>query len=297
MELKWFYDQSEEITIKEFLRQQQLPKSFLRKVKLEGQLLLNHLKVPVRFKIRKGDCLHLLAPIERGHETVPPSDDPIEIVYEDDDLLILNKQVGVVSIPSLANPSSSIANRVRGYYQKQGYSDQVIHIVTRLDRDTSGLMLIAKHRLAHALMDRQVRAGQVVKYYHALSSRSQWSDHGIIEAPIARTESSIITRRVHESGKYAKTEYWCQQTYPNGAHLRIRLHTGRTHQIRVHLMHMGGPLIGDDLYGGPLTKTIRRQALHCGQLEFNHPMTQQPLHFEMNLPEDMQDWIQAQQVN
>ncbi|MCR8969434.1 RluA family pseudouridine synthase [Facklamia sp. 7083-14-GEN3] len=297
MELNWIYQHEHEMTIKEFLAQQNLPKAFLRAVKFDGEILLNHLNIPIRFKIRKGDHLRLIAPVEVGHDTVPPSQEPINIIYEDADILILNKQVGVVSIPSLANPAGSIANRVRGYYQKQGYSDQVIHIVTRLDRDTSGLMIIAKHRLAHALMDRQVRAGQVEKYYHALTSRSQWTDHGIIEAPIARTESSIITRRVHDSGKYAKTEYWCQQIYPDGAHLRIRLHTGRTHQIRVHLTHMEGPLIGDDLYGGPLTKTIKRQALHCGELEFIHPMTQQPLHFEIALPQDMQDWIQAQQVN
>ncbi|MGX7109535.1 RluA family pseudouridine synthase [Facklamia miroungae] len=297
MELEWIYNQDQEITIKEFLAQQNLPKAFLKTVKFDGDILLNHLRVPMRYNIRKGDHLRLIAPVERGHDTVPPSQEPINIIYEDQDLLILNKQVGVVSIPSLANPAGSIANRVRGYYQRQGYSDQVIHIVTRLDRDTSGLMLIAKHRLAHALLDQQVRAGQVLKYYHALTSRNQWPDHGVIEAPIARTEASIITRRVHESGKYAKTEYWCQQIYPDGAYLRLRLHTGRTHQIRVHLMHMKGPLIGDDLYGGPLTNSIQRQALHCGELKFIHPITQEPLHFIIPLPQDMQNWMQAQEID
>lgn len=294
MELNWTYEAEEEISIKEFLAQQDLPRAFLRDVKFFGEIQLNHLKVPIRFSIRKGDQLRLIAPAEVGHDTVIPSHEPIDIVYEDRDLLIINKPVGVVSIPSIASPASSIANRVRGYYQRQHYQDQVIHIVTRLDRDTSGLMIIAKHRLAHALMDRQARKGEVEKFYYALSSRRDWPDHGCIEAPIARTDQSIITRCVSDQGKYAKTEFWCCQRFEQGAHLRLKLHTGRTHQIRVHCHYMKGPLVGDDLYGGPLTEVLDRQALHCGELRFVHPFKHVPLHFKQNLPSDMQDWIAAQ---
>lgn len=297
MELNWIYQADQEISIKDFLSQQDLPRAFLKDVKFSGQLLLNHLPVPIRYSIRPGDHLRLIAPAEVGHETVPASFEPIEIIYEDEDLLILNKEVGVVSIPSRANPAASVANRVKGYYQEQGYQDQVIHIVTRLDRDTSGLMIIAKHRLAHALMDRQVRKGQVTKIYQALSCRSDWPDHGVIEAPIARTDDSIITRRVHPEGKYAKTEYWTLARYPEGSHLQLRLHTGRTHQIRVHLSYQSGPLVGDELYGGPLTENVRRQALHCSELGFTHPLTNKKLNFTQVLAPDMQAWLNKQMMN
>ncbi|MBG9980901.1 RluA family pseudouridine synthase [Facklamia sp. DSM 111018] len=297
MELNWYYDQEEEMTIKDFLSRQGLPRAFMRDIKYSGQIMLNHIPTATRFTVRKGDHIKLIAPIEYGHDSVKPSLEPINIVFEDKDLLILNKPVGVVSIPSMQNPSSSMANRVRGYYQQRGYQDQVIHIVTRLDRDTSGLMIIAKHRLAHALMDRQVRNQKVYKFYNALSSRIDWEDHGVIEAAIARAEDSLISRRVHETGKYAKTEFWCLEQFASGSHLRLRLHTGRTHQIRVHLSYKGGPLIGDDLYGGPHSSIVNRQALHCGELRFKHPFTEESLIFKASLPDDMQEWITEQQYN
>lgn len=297
MELNWIYDLEEEMSIKAFLNKQRLPKSFIKDVKYSGEILLNHLRVDVRFSIRKGDHLRLVAPDEEGHETVPASHQALDIVYEDPDLLVVNKPAGLVSIPSAKVPDSSMANRVKGYYQRQNYSDQVIHIVTRLDRDTTGLMLIAKHRLAHALMDRQMHQGQVYKYYQALSASNRWAKHGIIEAPIARDEHSIITRCVCEQGKWSKTEYWCIQAFDQGAHLRLRLHTGRTHQIRVHLAHKGGALVGDDLYGGPDSHWIHRQALHCGELRFRQPLTGQPLVITQALPQDMQDWINNQSLN
>lgn len=294
MELSWVYEFEEEMSIKAFLNKQRLPKAFMKEVKYSGEILLNHLNVDMRFSIRKGDELRIIAPVEEGHETVPASHQPIDLIYEDSDLLIVNKPPGLVSIPSAKVPDQSMANRVKGYYQRMNYQDQVIHIVTRLDRDTTGLMIIAKHRLAHALLDRQMQKGQVFKFYQALSASNTWDNHGIIEAPIARDEDSIITRRVSEKGKWAKTEYWCIKTYKQGAHMKLRLHTGRTHQIRVHLAHMGGPLLGDDLYGGPSSRWVKRQALHCGELRLYQPLTGKPLVITQALPKDMQEWIDNQ---
>lgn len=285
------------MAIKEFLKSQKLPRAFLRDVKFNGKILLNQEMIPIYLPIKKGDHLTLIAAEEPGHGTVIPSFEPVDIVYEDRDLLILNKPVGVVSIPSIKTPDGAMANRIKGYYIQQEYADQVIHIVTRLDRDTSGLMIVAKHRLCHALMDRQIKEKTLQKYYFALTTNTEFPDHDMIDAPIARTDDSIITRCVHPSGKPAQTEFWKLATFDEGALLKLRLHTGRTHQIRVHLSHLGGPLIGDDLYGGPLYPKLDRQALHCGEVRFIHPFTQEEMVFTQALPKDMEAWMIEHTIN
>lgn len=292
MEFKFISELTEPMQIKYFLHHLELPRGFTTAVKFNGEILLNDQPVSVRAMINPGDELILVAPDEKGHDTVIPSFEPIEIVYEDRDLLVVNKPADVVSIPSIKDPDSAMANRIKGYYVTQDYHNQVIHIVTRLDRDTTGLMLIAKHRLAHALMDRQIQNGQIKKFYQALTTKTNWQNmHGIIDAPIARNDQSLITRVVDPSGKSAQTEYWVQEQFPHSSLLKLQLHTGRTHQIRVHLTHVGGPLIGDDLYGGPLTKTLDRQALHCAELQFFQPFTGEPLKIQQPLPDDMRQWI------
>lgn len=294
MKFVYKYQEKEPMQIKQYFHFLNLPRGFTTAVKFEGQILCNNEPVSVRAYLQQGDILTLVASPEKGHDTVIPSFLPIEVVYEDRDILVVNKPSDLVSIPSIKNPDSAMANRVKGYYIQRGYEDQVIHIVTRLDRDTSGLMLIAKHRLAHALLDRQIQGKEIQKYYFALSTKKDWTRHGIIDAPIARCDSSIIRRQVSEGGKAAQTEYWLQNQYREGSLLKLQLHTGRTHQIRVHLAHEGGPLIGDDLYGGPLVSILERQALHCGRLCFKQPFTQEWLDIQQPLPLDMQKWIDQQ---
>lgn len=296
MILRWNYSKSNEQSIKDFLREEGIPRNFIKVVKHRGgKILLNNHQVTVRSTMVDGDELVIKAPDEIGHDTVQPSNIPIDVVYEDRDFLIVNKPSDVVSIPSRQSPDSSMANRIKGYYVRNQYADQVIHIVTRLDRDTSGLMLIAKHRLAHAYMDRLIQSGGIQKIYYGISHRSDWDQHGRIEAPIARNPESIISRIVDESGQYALTEYWLMDVVDEAALLRIQLHTGRTHQIRVHLAHLGGPLVGDDLYGGQHYDRLSRQALHCGELIFVHPFTQETIHIEQPLAADMAEWLQERE--
>lgn len=282
------------LTIKQFLYELALPRGFVTSVKFQGQILLDGQPVTVRAMIHPYQTLTLIAPDENGHDTVVPSFINIDVIYEDEHLLIVNKPADVVSIPSIQNPDSAMANRIKGYYIQQGYADQVIHIVTRLDRDTTGLMLIAKHRLSHALCDRAIQERKIYKEYYALTMKKQWDKHGWIDAPIARHSESLITRCVDSTGKPALTEYWLEESLKEGALLKLRLHTGRTHQIRVHCAYMSGPLIGDDLYGGPLTKELSRQALHCGRLLFEHPFTKKQIEVVQPLPEDMTKWLQLQ---
>lgn len=293
MQLSWLYQGVDEISVLQFLRSVDLPRRYITRLKFHGgDILVNGESVTVRFPIQRGDTIQVVAPDEIGHDTVPASDLPIDIVYEDRDLLVVNKPVDAVSIPSRRQPDTSIANRIKGYYVSENYPDQVIHIVTRLDRDTSGLMLIAKHRLAHAWMDQQIQKGLLEKFYWAISHKTDWPEQGLIEAPIARDPDSIISRCVHESGQYAKTQFWVQERLDNSTLLRLQLHTGRTHQIRVHCAYLGGPLVGDDLYGGVKEPPLLRQALHCGELRFIHPFTGEQIHLHLPLAEDMQAWIE-----
>lgn len=284
------------MSIKSFFKEISLPRNFVKVVKFQGgSILLNNKPVTVRAILNKGDKLTVIPPGEVGHDSVIPSYLPIDIIYEDRDLLVINKDNNCVSIPSIKHPDSSVANRVRGYYLESGYKNQVIHIVTRLDRDTSGLMLIAKHRLAHALLDRAIQEGKIQRYYYGISQSNHWANHGRIEVSIGRAPQSIITRQVTDQGQYALTEYWKIADYGQASLLKLKLHTGRTHQIRVHLSHAGGPLVGDDLYGGMIDKIMKRQALHCGHLELIHPFSGDALSFKADLPQDMAGWLEKQE--
>ena len=162
-----------------------------------------------------GDRVIIDIPAEEGFETLEAIERPLDILYEDDHFLVLNKPYGVASIPSV-NHSNTIANFIKGYYVKQDYENQQVHIVTRLDRDTSGLMLFAKHGYAHARLDKQLQKKSIEKRYFALvKGDGHLEAEGEIIAPIARDENSIITRRVAKGGKYAHTSYKIVASYGN----------------------------------------------------------------------------------
>ena len=235
-----------------------------------------------------GDELIIDIPAEPPFEKLEAISRDLDIVYEDDHFLVLNKPAGVASIPSV-NHSNTMANFVKGYYQEQDYENQQVHIVTRLDRDTSGLMLFAKHGYAHARLDKQLQSRSIEKKYLALVKGDQpLPQQGEIIAPVARNPESIITRRVAPDGKYARTSYQVLIDQAPTYLVDIQLHTGRTHQIRVHFSHLGYPLLGDDLYGGSLAEGIERQALHCHSLRFYNPFSEEELFLQAPLPADFQ---------
>jgi len=302
MKFSWIYDLPTSLQVKSFLKTKGISRNLLAKIKFHGgKIEVNEIEVTVRYLLKKNDSVQITIPNEAPHETTVPIDIPIDIVYEDQHYLVVNKPYGVASIPSQVHPESTMANRVKGYYVRQGYVDQVIHIVTRLDRDTTGLMLFAKHSYAHALMDVQLRSKEIQKKYTALiKGQLDEGEHGFIDAPIARTVDSIITRRAHSSGKEALTEYWVKKSFPQATLVDIQLHTGRTHQIRVHFTHIGHPLMGDDLYGGEKNNWIVRQALHCNELNFIHPFTNEKISLKLDHPEDIAQWLhqhKQQEVN
>lgn len=288
----------EHVKVKTFLRKHELSKGLLAKIKFRGgDIRVNGQSQIATYLLDIGDQVVIDIPPEEGFETLEAIDYPLDILFEDDHFLILNKPFGVPSIPSV-NHSNTIANFIKGYYVKQVYENQQVHIVTRLDRDTSGLMLFAKHGYAHARLDKQLQKKSIVKRYFALvKGAGVIEPEGNIIAPIARDEDSIITRRVAKGGKYAHTEYKVIASYGDIHLVDIRLHTGRTHQIRVHFSHIGFPLLGDDLYGGSLEHGIQRQALHCHFLSFYHPFLEEQLEISSPLPDDFKNLITKLSIN
>lgn len=296
MQFQYIYEKTAGQQLKYFLKEQGISKGLLAKIKFQGgQIAVNGQIENVLYQLKAQDVVQITIPDEGEHETVLLDETPIDIVYEDAHLLVVNKPANVASIPAQYHPNGTMANRVKAYYKRQNYANQVIHVVTRLDRDTSGLMVFAKHGFAHAKLDVQLRNKQFVKRYQALvtGNIAQLQNHALIDLPIARDYDSLLKRKIDDSGKQAKTEYWLEKSNQELALVDIQLHTGRTHQIRVHFAAIGCPLRGDELYGGLVDETMNRQALHCYELQFTHPFTQKALHFTQALPQDMADLAQT----
>lgn len=278
------YTIKEEQILREFLLENNISRKTLTRIKFDsdGSIKVNGREENVRYFLEKNDIVEITLPSENFSEFVRFIDKDINIVYEDPYFLIVNKDINLPSIPSRNLEDESLLERIN-YYFKSKNINTIPHIVTRLDKNTSGLVLIAKHRHIHALFSNM----EIDKFYTALVS-GKVKDNEIIEAPIRRVSSSIIEREVGEGGEFAKTEYWLEEYISDKdiSVVKLKLYTGRTHQIRVHMKYKGYPLLGDELYGGDV-RLITRQALHCNNLIFNHPITGEIVNVKVDLPEDM----------
>ena len=234
--------------VKTFLKEHDISKGLLAKIKFEGgHIWVNGEEQFATYPVHQGDVVAIEIPDEAPHETLKPIPFDLDIVYEDDNFLVINKPYGYASIPSV-NHDNTMANFVKHHFVSNNYPNQRVHIVTRLDKDTSGLMLFAKHGYAHARMDKQLQQKSIKKHYYALvEGETKLEQEGEIIAPIARDVDSII--------------------------------------------HLGLPLLGDDLYGGSLDYGIERQALHCHRLAFVDPFTKKEMVHESSLTDDFETVI------
>ena len=249
-------------------------------------ILLNGEPAYVVRRVSAGDVLTLKLSDEDEHsENIVPVRGDIDIVYEDEDILLVNKAPGVPTHPSQDHFYDTLANFTAYYYNMKGLSF-TFRPINRLDRNTSGLMLIAKHSYAHDMASRLHREGKLKRKYLCIVTGAPDSDAGTIEAPIARAGESVIKREVNPAGRYARTDFRVIRRFPEAAILEAAPKTGRTHQIRVHMAHMGHPLIGDFLYGGECD-IISRHALHSYYMEFTHPISGERLEFISDMPDDM----------
>lgn len=250
-------------------------------------ILVDGMKVTVRHVLRTGEVLSLcLEPEETGSDHLEPTEGALDIRYEDEDMLVLNKPAGMVVHPSHGHYRDSLANVIVNHYGKQG-QHLVVRPVGRLDKDTSGLLIIAKNGMAASLFDRQRRNGVLGRTYLALVEGCPSPLKGSIHAPLGRVEDSLILRQVREDGEEAWTDY--EVICPGEAYslVRLKLHTGRTHQIRVHMAYLGHPLLGDPFYGTEGSMGMNRAALHSWQITCRQPLTGEEKHFCCELPQDM----------
>lgn len=261
---------TETTTIKALLYEQQFSKKTLSAIKQDGALIVNGHNRTVRYVLEAGDILEVHLPKEVPSPYLIPYDAPLNILYEDDSLLLVAKPTHQNTAPSREHPHQSLVEQALAHmlaHDEQG----IPHIVTRLDRHTSGIVIIAKSRHMHHLMNQC----SIEKYYECICE-GRLSEQGTIDVPIKRASDSIINRVVSNDGKPAKTLYWPLKQFKSYTWCRVKLETGRTHQIRVHFQWLGTPLVGDTLYGQAHPK-YPTQLLKCADVRFKHPLTQENL--------------------
>ena len=268
---------SSPMRISEYLKNAlHLSVTLIKRVKYGG-VFLNGENVHMRAEVKNGDQIEILLPEEKS-EGIPPIDLPLDVLYEDEHLLAVCKPKNMPTHPSKGNSLPTLANAVMHYYG-EGFT---FRAVTRLDRDTSGIVLIAKTQYAAARLSEDMKAGRFQKIYTAVASGVPEKSSGVIDAPIRREAEGEMKRIVAPDGKRAITEYEVIGVREDGnAFLSLRLLTGRTHQIRVHMAHVGHPLLGDFLYG---EKNEEGYLLHCTKMEIPHPITGKTLTIVSNPP-------------
>ena len=243
----------------------------MNRLKWQDKIFVNGIPQHTDFAVKMGDVISL--PMDEPTPEYPPETGELTILYEDDHILAVDKPAGMLIHPSRATMIGTLANRVVAYYQKTG-QQSAFHPITRLDRDTFGVVLLAKNSHMHALLS----AGDLQKTYHALVCGGPKEDMGVIDAPIARRPLPSLLRYVNQDGKPSLTEFTVLERFDGFCKLALRPITGRTHQLRVHCAYMGFPILGDPQYGSGESQAMsekmgfKTQLLCAKELQFTHPL-------------------------
>ena len=280
---------SEGLRIEQFLRRKGYSAQNLSTIKrMPESILVNGVHYYMKQTLKAGDRLLVRIQETESSRNIPPVCAPLSIVYEDEDLIVVNKPAGMPIHPSLNNYTNSLANALAWYYQQQE-KPFIFRCCNRLDRDTSGLTVVAKHLVSGNILSTMTKKKEVRREYLAVVRGHIVPESGTISAPLARKGGTIIERVVDfDRGEPAVTHYHLIQEANGHSLVSLQLETGRTHQIRIHLKHLGFPLVGDYLYN-PDMEYISRQALHSFRLSFPHPITGEVMDFTAPLPEDMRN--------
>ena len=275
------------LRIEQYLRRRGYSyQNLARLKKMRESILLNGAWTYMRTAVKDGDILTVHIQEPESSPNIPPVKLPLDIVYEDEDIVVVNKPAGMPVHPSLNNYENSLANGLMYYYQEQG-KPFIFRCTNRLDRDTSGLTVVAKHMVSSSILSSMGMRHEITREYLAIVRGALKPSEGTIDAPIGRTGSSLIERKIDfENGERAVTHYRVVEEQNGHSLISLILETGRTHQIRVHMKYIGHPLVGDYLYN-PDMEYIDRQALHSHRLSFTHPVTGEKMEFTAPLPTDM----------
>ena len=275
------------LRVEQFLRRKRYSGQNLSEIKrMPKSILVNGVHYYMRQELSTGDHLQVRICETKNSEKIPPTNLPLDIIYEDEDLLVLNKPAGMPIHPSLNNYTNSIANALAYYFQSQG-KPFIFRCCNRLHRDTSGLTIVSKHLVSGSILSDMTKYREVHREYLAIARGSVTPSEGTIQDPLGRKGGTIIERTVDwEHGEDAVTHYKVVKEANGHSLVSLRLETGRTHQIRIHMKYLGYPLIGDYLYN-PDMEYMTRQALHSHHMEFTHPITGEHMSFTAPLPEDM----------
>jgi 23S rRNA pseudouridine1911/1915/1917 synthase len=274
-------------TIEKYLKSQGYSSANITAIKkMPNNVVVENQWVHMNRKLSEGEVLTVNISEAESSDKIPPVEMPLDIVYEDEDIVVINKPAGLSIHPSLNHYEDSLANGLAYYYQSQGKAF-VFRCANRLDKNTSGLTVVAKHLVSGNILSTMVKNRQFHREYYAIVQGSVTPSSGTIDAPIGRVSESSIERQVDfDNGERAVTHYQVIEEKNGHSLVSIHLETGRTHQIRVHFKYIGHPLIGDEIYN-PDMAHMQRQALHSHKIGFRHPITGEEMEFVAPLPEDM----------
>lgn len=293
---KIIVDENDNIRLDSYISKKdtELSRGTIQRLLEEGNIKVNDIVKKNSYKVKLGDIIKINIP-EVKDTKIEAQDIPVDIVYEDADIIVVNKPKGLVVHPANGNPDGTLVNAIMNIC-KDSLSgiggEKRPGIVHRLDKDTSGLLIIAKNDKAHILMSEQIKNREVNKHYIALVRGIIQEDEATINMPIARSKKDRKKMAVDKDGREAITHFKVLKRYDHYTLIELKIDTGRTHQIRVHMAEIGHPVIGDEVYSnGKNEFNIKGQMLHAKSLEFKHPITKKKMHLEAEIPQYFTDII------